>query len=331
MAVEPGTDREGADQPAVVLDPVIQRFVDASAAPPYLHQIGPVDGRQALREAQGQMLDDFGLDVDFLVAPVGPSGLVGLWTFRPAGQDAPLPVVVYLHGGRWMLGDAQTHARLICELAAASGAVFVVPEYTRTPEARYPVALEECYAVLTWVVEQATSLGLDGRRLAVAGDCAGATMATGLTMMAKRRGGPRIGAQLLYYPLTDPYHEAPSRRQFASGYLLTRDALEWYWQQYLDGEQDLTEPTAAPLRATLTDLAGLPPTTVISAEADVVRDEAEQYARLLRQAGVAVTAVRYLGTVHDFASLNPLRDSPPTKAAIRQGAGFLKDSLAKRR
>ncbi|MEZ0094859.1 alpha/beta hydrolase [Streptacidiphilus sp. EB129] len=331
MGLVPDGDGRGPHRPAVVLDPVVQRFVDASAAPPYLHQLGPFDGRQVLRETQGLTLDDFGLEVDFLAAPVGPSGLVGFWTFRPAAQTGPLPVVLYLHGGRWMLGDAHTHTRLISELATASGAVFVVPEYTRTPEARYPVALEECYAVLTWLIEQAGSLELNGRRLAVAGDCAGATMATALTMMAKQRGGPRIRAQLLYYPMTDPYHEAESREQFASGYLLTRDALDWYWQQYLDDEHQLAEPTAAPLRATPTDLAGLPPAMVVSAEADVVRDEAEQYARLLRQAGVAVTAVRYLGTVHDFASLNPMRDSPPTLAAVRQGGSFLRHALTERR
>lgn len=327
MEFEPVTGGGGPDRPAVVLDPVVQRLVDALAAPPHLHQLGPVDGRQALLETQGHLLDDFGVDAEFRVAPVGPSGLVGFWTFRPAGRAAPLPVVVYVHGGRWMLGDAQTHARMICELATASDTVFVVPEYTRTPEARYPVALEESYAVLTWVVEHASDLMLDGRRLAVAGDCAGATMAAALTMMAKQRGGPRIRAQLLYYPMTDPHSDTESRRHFASGHLLTREALDWYWQQYTDDEQELAEPTASPLRATTIDLAGLPPALVVTAEADVVRDEGEQYARRLLQAGVAVTAVRYLGTVHDFASLNPLRDSPPTQTAIRQGGAFLKDAL----
>lgn len=153
-------------------------------------------------------------------------------------------------------------------------------------------------------------------------------MATALAMMAKRRGGPRIRAQLLYYPMTDPRCDTASQRRFASGYLLTRAALEWYWQQYTDDEH---EPTAAPARASAADLAGLPPALIVSAEADVVRDEGEQYARRLLAAGVPVTAVRYLGTVHDFASLDPLRDSPPALAAVRQGALFLKDALAARR
>ncbi|MFF3904936.1 alpha/beta hydrolase [Streptomyces sp. NPDC001848] len=331
MSFEPSTGPGGPDRPAVVLDPRVQRLVDASAAPPFLHQLGPVDGRQALLEIQGHAPDDFGVDAEYRVAPVGPSGLVGFWMFRPTEPTGPLPVVVYLHGGRWMLGDARTHARMISELAAASSAAFIVPEYTRTPEARYPVALEESYAVLTWVVEQAAELELDERRLAVAGDCAGATMATALTMMAKQRGGPRIRAQLLYYPMTEPHSDTPSREQFESGYLLTGTALEWYWRQYSDDECELAEPTAAPLRAGTADLAGLPPALVVTAEADVVRDEGEQYARLLRQQGVPVIAARYLGTVHDFASLNALRESPPTVAAIRQGGHFLKDSLADRR
>ncbi|MGW2859673.1 alpha/beta hydrolase fold domain-containing protein [Streptomyces sp. NPDC001205] len=224
-------------------------------------------------------------------------------------------------------GDAQTHTRMICELVTASDAVFVVPEYTRTPEARYPVALEELYAVLTWLTGNAPDLALDGRRLAVAGDCAGATMATALTLMAKQRGGPRLRAQLLYYATTAPHCDTASRKHFGSGYLLTTEALDWYWQQYTDDDRELAEATASPLRATTAELAGLPPALVITAEADVVRDEAEQYARRLQQAGAAVTAVRYLGTVHDFVSLNALRDSPPTKAAVRQGGAFLKAAL----
>lgn len=327
MATQPGGPP--ADEPPVVLDPLIRRLVDASADPPYLHQLGPVDGRQALLEAQGHPRDDAGVDAELHAAPVGPRGLTGFWIFRPpATAGRALPAVLYVHGGRWMLGDAETHARLVCELTTLSGAAFVVPEYTRTPEARYPVAVEEAYAVLTWVAEHAADLELDGRRLAVAGDCAGATMAAALTMTAKRRGGPRLRAQLLYYPMTDPRCDTGSQRRFASGHLLTRAALEWYWQQYADDERDLAEPTAAPLRATPDDLAGLPPALIVSAEADVVRDEGEEYARRLLASGVPVTAVRYLGTVHDFASLNAVRDSPPARAAVRQGGLFLRDALA---
>ncbi|MFF7534481.1 alpha/beta hydrolase fold domain-containing protein [Streptomyces bobili] len=149
----------------------------------------------------------------------------------------------------------------------------------------------------------------------------------------QQRGGPRIRVQLLYYPMADPHGDTPSREQFASGYLLTRAALEWYWRQYTDDECELAEPTASPLRATTADLAGLPPALVVTAEADVVRDEKEQYACLLRQEGVPVIAVRYLGTVHDFASLCPLwvvGQSAPG-GCDQAGGGFLRDALADRR
>ncbi|WP_454315229.1 alpha/beta hydrolase [Streptomyces phaeoluteigriseus] len=312
----------------MILDPLVQRLVHASRTPPFLHELGPDDGRQALRESQMDAVDDFEVDAAFHVAPVGPSGLVGFWIFRPAGATGPLPAVLYVHGGRWMLGDAHTHAWLISELVRGAGVAAVVPEYSRTPEARYPLAVEECYALLDWTVRQSGELGVDAGRLAVAGDCAGATMGTALTLMAKLRGGPRIRAQLLYYPLTDAHCDSPSQREFATGYLLTREALRSYWQQYAgrSGRQD--EPTASPLRAGLAELAGLPPTMVITAEADVARDEGERYADRLRRSGVAVTAARFLGTIHDFVSLTALRDSPPTRAAVMLGSAFLSGHLS---
>ncbi|MFC9970042.1 alpha/beta hydrolase [Spirillospora sp. NPDC127200] len=311
-----------------VPDPLVRRLLDASAEPPYLHEIGPVDGRLALLEAQGHSPDDPRVAAAFHVAPVGPSGLTGFWTFRPAAAAGPLPAVLYAHGGRWMLGDAQTHRRLINALVLGSGAAFVVPEYSRTPEARYPVAVEECYATLVWAVENAAALGLREDRVAVAGDCAGATLAAAVTLLAKRRSGPRLRAQLLYYPMTDPACDSPSQHRFAEGHLLTRGALRWYWRQYSDDARELADPVAAPLRATAGDLAGLPPALVVTAEADVLRDEGEAYAAKLRQAGVPVTAVRYLGTVHDFVSLTALQPSPPSHAAVRQGARFLADALS---
>ncbi|MER5183101.1 alpha/beta hydrolase [Streptomyces sp. NPDC002896] len=328
MQSDPGEDAGGKCPSAVTLDPLVQWLVDASSAPPYLHELPPVDGRQALRESQVHLIEDFDVDATFQLAPVGPSGLVGFWIFRPPRVTGPLPAMLYVHGGRWMLGDAQTHARLISELVLSAGVAAVVPEYSRTPEARYPVAIEECYALMTWAVRHAGELGLDPDRLVAAGDCAGATMATALTMMAKSRGGPRIRAQLLYYPITDAQCDSPSQRQFATGYLLTREALRWYWQQYSDDPRRQAEPTASPLRASLAELAGLPPALVITAEADVTRDEGEEYASRLRRAGVEVTAARFLGTVHDFVSLTALRDSPPTRAALRQGGAYLRGLLS---
>ncbi|SHN43354.1 alpha/beta hydrolase [Cryptosporangium aurantiacum] len=319
---------EARRRPSVVLDPAVRDLIRASAHPPYLDEIGPVDGRRALEEAQGRAPDDPRVDAQFLVAPVGPSGLVGFWLFRPVEVAETPGVVVYLHGGKWMLGDAHTHARLVTDLVLFTGAAVVVPEYTRTPEARYPVAIEEVYSLVVWLAEAGSGLGVDVSRLAVAGDCAGATMAAAVTMVAKRRSGPPIRAQLLFYPLLDPRCDSASQAEFGSGYLLTRTALRRYWQQYCDDPRQLAEPTAAPGRASVDDLAGLPPALVVTAEADVTRDEAEAYAVRLREAGVDAAAVRYLGTVHDFVSLAALRHSPVSRAAIRQGAAFLEEHLA---
>ncbi|MFD0277398.1 alpha/beta hydrolase [Kitasatospora sp. NPDC127111] len=328
MQPDTGPDEHGPAPAAVVLDPLVQRLVTASATPPSMDDLGPVGGRQALLEAQADRIEDFAVDAAFRVAPVGPTGLVGFWTFRPAGTTGPLPTLLYVHGGRWMLGDAHTHARLISELVTGAGVAAVVPEYSRTPEARYPVALEECHALLEWVIAAAGALGLDPDRVAVAGDCAGATLATALTMTARARGGPAIRAQLLYYPLTDARCGSDSQRRFATGHLLTRQALRRYWREYLDRPEDGGLPTAAPLSAGPAELAGLPPALIVTAEADVARDEGEQYAERLRAAGVDATAARFLGTVHDFVSLNALRDSPPTRAAVRQGCAFLRARLA---
>jgi acetyl esterase len=317
--------RSGGAFGGVVLDPAIQNLVKAMSTPPTLRQLGPQDGREALREAQQSTADHPGVEWSFHAAGVGPVGLTAFWVVRPRGVDGPLPAVFYLHGGRWMFGDAETHAHVIGELAVKGGAAMVVPEYSRTPEARYPVALEECYATLLWVHAQADGLGLDAKAMAVAGDCAGATMAIAMSMLAKSRGGPRLRAQVLYYPPTDATCSSASHRTFGRGYLLSSEEQAWYWDQYCDG--DVRSPTVSPLHAAHGDLTGLPPTMIVTAEADVVRDEGSAFAAKLRTAGVDVTSLRYLGTVHDFVALSPLADIPPTRAAIDQGAWFLAEAL----
>lgn len=309
----------------VVLDPTIARLIAAMATPPTLRHLGPEDGRTALREAQQSTAAHRGTVTSFHTAEVGPAGLTGFWVVRPSTAEGPLPVVFYLHGGRWMFGDADTHTHVIGELAVRSDAAVVVPEYSRTPEARYPVALEECYATLLWMHDSAVDLLLEPKSIALAGDCAGATLAIALAMLTKARGGPRLRAQLLYYPPTDAACDSASHRDFSEGYLLSSAEQAWYWEQYCDG--DPTCPTVSPLRAARGDLAGLPPTMIVTAEADVVRDEGAEFARNLRAAGVDVTALRYLGTVHDFVVLSQLADIPPARAAIEQGAWFLGQAL----
>ncbi|MEJ2889455.1 alpha/beta hydrolase [Actinomycetospora aeridis] len=314
-------------EPTAVLDPACARLVRAWEGPPRPHQLGVQDGRDALRELQDDLVGGPEVDVDFHTAPVGPQGLVGFLVVRPADCGGELPAVVHLHGGRWVTGDADTHGRLLRELATGVPAAVVVPAFTRVPEARYPVAVEEVYATLLWVVEHAGDLGLDPGRVAISGDCTGATLAAAVALLAGRRAGPRLAAQLLLYPWLDPDGDAPSHRAFADIPVLPTRAARWSWQQYAGLPHDLDDPACAPGRARGADLAGLPPALVITAEADVVRDEGEEYARAMAAAGVPVTCARYLGVVHDFMTLRPLREVPAGRVAVRQGVAFLAGAL----
>ncbi len=226
-----------------------------------------------------------------------------------------------------MFGDAHTHDRLVRELTVRANAATVFTNYSLSPEVRYPTAIEEIYAALQWVAASGAGHELDAGRIAVAGDSVGGNMTAAITLMAKQRGGPRIAAQLLYYPVTDANFDTGSYRQFAAGYWLRRDAMQWFWDQYTTDPAARAEITASPLRATLDDLADLPAALVIVGEADVLRDEGEAYAARLRAAGVPVTSVRYQGIIHDFVMLNSLRDTHAARSATMMGGHFLREAL----
>ncbi|GII59165.1 esterase [Planotetraspora thailandica] len=304
-----------------VLEPAAQAFADATANPPYLFELPPADGRKAVDEAQSPEIEVPGTEKETITTPDGLS----LSVFRPSGAEGPLPVVLYIHGAGWVFGNDHTHGRLARELALGVGAAVVFPNYTLSPEARYPVATGQNYAAAQWVVAYAADHGLDASRIAVAGDSVGGNMAASLTLTAKQRGDVTLAGQVLFYPVTDANFDTASYQQFATGYFLRRDAMQWYWDQYTTSETERAEITASPLRATTEDLAGLPPALVITAEADVLRDEGEAYANKLREAGVPVTAVRYQGVIHDFVMLNALRGTHAAEAAINQAIAFLAD------
>ncbi|MEN3281048.1 MAG: acetyl esterase [Solirubrobacteraceae bacterium] len=315
----------------VVLEPAAQAFADAAGTPPFLFELGPVEGRKALDQLQsGGHVAKPEADILDTSVPDGPSGELRVRIVRPKGATGRLPVILYVHGAGWVFGDAVTHDRLIRELACGTGAAVVFPEYSRSPEVRYPVAIEECYEALLWVAERGADAGLDKSRIAVAGDSVGGNMSAALTLMAKQRSGPALAAQLLYYPVTDAAFDTASYHQFAEGYHLRRDAMQWFWDQYAPDESDRAQVTASPLRATSSQLAGLPSALVITGEADVLRDEGEAYAANLRAAGVAVTAARYGGIIHDFVMLDPLRETRAADAAITQGVEFLARALKER-
>jgi acetyl esterase len=314
--------------PKPVLEPAAQAFVEATANPPYLFDLGPEEGRKAVESVQdGAGVEAPAADVRDLTFAGGPTGEVTVRILRPAGVTGPLPVLIYTHGAGWVFGDANTHDRLVRELTVRANAATVFVEYDRSPEARYPVAIEQVYATLEWVATHGAEHGLDATRIAVAGDSVGGNMTAALTILAKQRSGPAIAAQLLFYPVTDASFDTGSYHQFAEGYFLRRDGMQWFWDQYTTDEAERAQITASPLRAGVEDLAGLPKALVIVAEADVLRDEGEAYAAKLRAAGVDVTAVRYQGIVHDFVLLNALKDTHAAKAATRQGGDFLRDAL----
>jgi acetyl esterase len=313
---------------APVLEGAAKAFADATANPPFLFDLPPAEGRKAVDEVQSGEIAKPDVDEQWITVNGGPTGEVKVRIVKPRGATGTLPVVLYIHGAGWVFGDAHTHDRLVRELAVGVGAAVVFPEYDRSPEARYPVAIEQNYAVARWIVEEGASQGLDAARFAVAGDSVGGNMSAALTLMAKERGGPTLAAQVLFYPVTDASFDTDSYHQFAEGYFLRRDGMQWFWDQYTTDEAQRNEITASPLRATLEQLAGLPPALVITGEADVLRDEGEAYANKLREAGVAVTAVRYQAIIHDFVMLNALRETRAADAAIRQAITFLSEALA---
>lgn len=305
-----------------VLEPAAAEFAAATAQPPFLFEIAPEEGRKAVDEVQSGAIakpevDEQWVELDGFKVRV----------IRPAGLEGPLPVVLYIHGAGWVFGNAHTHDRLVRELAVGAGAAVVFPDYSLSPEARYPVAINQNYATAQWIQSEGASYGLDTSRVAVAGDSVGGNMAAALTLHAKERGDVALKAQVLFYPVTDASFDTDSYLQFAKGYFLRRDGMQWFWDQYTTNPLERAEITASPLRATRDQLAGLPQALVITAEADVLRDEGEAYADKLREAGVPVTAVRYAGVIHDFVMLNALRGTHAAEGAITQAIAFLRNAL----
>jgi acetyl esterase len=320
----------GAAAAAPVLEPTTQQFIDALAAAggPPIYSLSPAAARDVLAGAQAQPVAKLPASIDDTTFPVGPTGSVRIRIVRPQGASGALPVVMHFHGGGWILGDRETHDRMTREIAVGSGAAVVFVDYDRSPEARYPVAIEQAYAATRYVAEHGRELQVDPARLAIVGDSVGGNMAAAVTLMAKDRRGPRIAFQVLFYPVTDANFETGSYNTFADGPWLTRAAMQWFWDAYLPDVAARKEITATPLSASLEQLAGLPEALVIVDENDVLRDEGEAYARRLSQAGVRVTSVRYNGTIHDFVLLNALADTPAVRGALRQANEALQAALA---
>ncbi|WP_198863502.1 alpha/beta hydrolase [Bacillus velezensis] len=308
----------------VQLEKAAQEFAEATANPPYLFDLGPEKGREAVDEVQSDPIDKLPVDIEDIMISGGPSGQVSVRIMRPQNAPAHLPVIVYIHGAGWVFGNEHTHDRLIRELAVGAQAAIVFPNYTLSPEAKYPTAIEEIYAVVKWAAENGRENGMIPKSLTIAGDSVGGNMTAAVTLMAKARGDLNIRQQLLFYPVTDASFDTESYQQFAAGYFLRKDAMMWFWDQYTNNSDERAEITASPLRATAEQLQGLPPALIITAEADVLRDEGEAYANKLREAGVPVTAVRFQGIIHDFVMLNALAKTEAARGAIDLAATWLR-------
>ena len=252
---------------------------------------------------------------------------VELTIVHPAGTDTTTPAFMFFHGGGWVLGDFPTHERLVRDLVNYSGMTAVFVNYTPSPEAQYPVAINQAYAATKWVAEHGHEINVDGRRLAVVGNSVGGNMAAVVALMAKDRGGPEIRFQALMWPVTDAYFETQSYHEFGEGRFLTRNMMRWFWDNYTTDAGERGEIYASPLRAMIEELRGLPPALIQTAGNDVLRDEGEEYAQKLDLAGVDVIAVRYSGMIHDWGLLNPISQVPAVQASLLQVGEELKRRL----
>jgi acetyl esterase len=256
-------------------------------------------------------------DVDDRDLP-GPAGEIPVRVYTPDGEG-PFPVVAYLHGGGWVFMGIETHDWICRRLANAAGAIVVSVEYRLAPEHPFPAPLDDCMAVVHWLASKADELGGDPNRLAVAGDSAGGNLAAAVTLASRAADGPRVAAQALVYPVTDAACATPSFVQNAEGYLLTASAMRWFWQQYLGDDGNPDDGYASVLRHA--DLTDLPPTLVITAEFDPLRDEGEAFAEHLAAAGTDVTLRRFDGMVHGFLGMDALL--PEADLAMEEIAAFL--------
>ncbi|MCT3583162.1 alpha/beta hydrolase [Levilactobacillus brevis] len=300
----------------IVLEPAAKDFSEANAPHPRIYELKPAEGRALLEKVQSLPVKKYNVDIKDTLVDTGKWGAINVRIIRPAGDYAKMPVIFYIHGAGWVFGSAKTHDKLVRELAVRTHSVVVFPEYTLSPEAKYPTAIEQNYAVLQQLPEIAKDENFDVDRLTVAGDSVGGNMATVMTLMTKQRQGIKINQQLLYYPVTDANFDTPSYNQFADNYYLTKEGMQWFWDQYTTDPKQRAEITASPLRASLDELKGLPAAMILNGEADVLRDEGEAYANKLREAGVAVTQVQFQGMIHDFVMVNSLDDTHATRAAM---------------
>jgi acetyl esterase len=314
-------------------DPRLSREVKAflallnSGDAPPLETLPPLEARQVLVNAQTTVKVDL-LGIDESEKTIIADGYsIALNIVRPEGVKGTLPVFMFIHGGGWVLGDYPTHQRMVRDLVVLSGFAAVFVNYTRTPDAQYPQAINEIYAATKWVAEHGEEIDVDGKNLAIVGNSVGGNMTTVTALMAKAKGSPQIKLQILMWPIVDADFETESYRQFGKKRFLTNSLMKWMYDLYTTDPKQRKEIYASPLQATIEQLKGLPPALIQVAESDILRDEGEAYGRKLDEAGVTVTIVRYNGMIHDFGLLNGLAELPATRSLFVQAAAELKKYL----
>ncbi|WP_425908194.1 alpha/beta hydrolase [Nitrobacter sp. TKz-YC02] len=311
------------------LEPATQAFIDGLSGAVPIYTLSPGVARDVLAGVQKSASVKLApARSEDRILNVGPKGRTDIRIYRPESAKGPLPVVIYTHGGGWVLGDRETHDRLIRELTIGANAVVVFVDYDRSPESRYPVAVEESYAVLKYVAEHPDEFGADASRIGIAGDSVGGNMTTVVALLAKERKGPDVKTQVLFYPVTDASMSTDSYKEFAEGPWLTQKGMEWFWDQYLPDHSKRADIHVSPINASSEQLKGLPQTLLLVDENDVLRDEGEAYGRKLAAAGVPVRSVRYNGTIHDFMLLNPIANTPAVRGAVDQASEYLREVFA---
>lgn len=302
--------------------PLEQAAVDicnASVSPPRIYQLPPEQGRQKLNEAQNSPVYKYPANISSIqIRMKNGLGTFPLYYVQPKNISGIPNIIFYIHGAGWVFGNFHTHEKLVRELAARTNSVVLFPEYSLSPEVKYPAALEQCYYALSILPFLIKQLGIQARldTLTVAGDSVGGNMATVMTILSKYRNGPNIHKQLMFYPVTNAAFDTESYLKFAEGYYLYKDSMKWFWDQYTTSESDRNQITASPLRSTTEQLRGLPSALIITDEADVLRDEGEAYAKKLLESGVETTSVRILSMIHDFVMLNALDQTNGCRAAM---------------
>ena len=315
-------------KPPVKLEKQDQDFLNqlAAADGPPLYTLSYKAARQVLDKLQSGPVAKLPANITERTVPGGPTGPVSIRVVRPAGVKGPLPGIVYIHGGGWVLGNAMTHDRLVRQIANGARAAVVFVNYTPSPEAQFPVPIEQAYTVAQWVARNGRTIDIDPTRLAIAGDSVGGDMTAAVTLMAKQRGGPHFVRQVLLYPVTDARFDTASYNRLAEGCWLTRPAMKWFWDAYAPDPAVRAQPLASPLNASVDQLRGLPEALMIT-DSDALLDAANAYAAKLQTAGVPVTLSHYGSITHDFMMLDALAGTQAAKDAVAETTGALREAL----